>query len=114
MVHARAHDHHSVEVEVEVDSHDTGLEDTLDAAVVGGLAAHSEEEVAGSYTVAAHPDLPGLRADHAPRRALPAVAHSDLAGHPDRPQERAHWVHTAQMPGQKPLAMRQDGKDIAD
>lgn len=111
---------HNVEEEEEEDedgdedSRGTDLEDTLDAAVEDELAARSPEVVAGNCTVVARPDLPGLRADHALRRALLVVAHSDLADRLGLQLERAHWVRTAPMPGRKLPVTRQDGRGIAD
>lgn len=107
---------HEHNVEEQEDSRGgTGPEDILDAAVVRETAAHLKEAVAAdSCTVAAHPDLPGLRADHALRRALLVVAHSDLADRLGLQLERAHWVRTAPMPGRKLPVTRQDGRGIAD
>lgn len=102
---------HSLE-ELEEDSHGNGLDDNLDAAV-DDLAVRLKAEAGDSCTVVAHPDRPGLKAVHEPRRASAAAGHSDLVDHLDLPQGRAHSVHTAQMPGQKRLATRQDGRDIA-
>lgn len=98
-------------------SRDTELERTL--GVVAGevevdeAAAHSKE-AADNCIVAAHPDLPGLRAAHARHTALVVAGHFDLADHPGRPQEHVRWVRRAQMPAQKLLATRPGGTGTAD
>lgn len=97
----------------EAGSRGTGLGDNLDAVVVDEAAAHSQGEVADSCTGAAHPDLPGLGAVHEPRKALAVVDRFGLADHLDLRQGHAHWARKAQMPGQKPLVTKQDGRGIA-
>lgn len=61
-------DEHSDDV-VEGGTRDTEQEGILDAAVVGETAAHEEEVVQDSCTVAARRDLPGLEAVHVHRTA---------------------------------------------
>lgn len=94
-------------------NHDTELGDIQDAVVVlHEVAGHSQEEV-GSCIVVAHPDLPGLRAVRAHRRAWVEVGRSVQVGHLDRPRELVRRAHTKPMLGQRLLARRLDETDTA-
>lgn len=96
------------------DSHDIEREGSLGAVVADETDAHWEREAPDSCTVAARPDLPGLRVVHGHHIALAVADHFDLADRLDLLQGPVRWVHKVPRPERKLPGMTPDGIDIAD